>query len=171
MEDGMAKKLSAADWADYLALYQQLNDRLGAQTWFSQGNWQIHFDYLNKENPSGVWLQLVRKNWFDAALHIETWLRNAQVESCTLTVALHIETSKEKHGISRNDFSKRLLEKEGVRIAGWPGYQINPSYAMEPLKAQVAFTRESLVDVLERELTRLQTLGDTIDETIAAVRH
>jgi hypothetical protein len=165
----MAKKLTAEEWGDYLALYEQVSQRLAKQDWFAP-DWQTHYDYLNKENPSGVWFQLVRRNWFDAAIHLETALRNSNLESGTFALALHIETSKDKHGISRNDFSKRFLEQVGDRIESWNGYTIKPNYAMEPFKTELSFTRDTLAAVLTQELERLQTLGDIIDETIAAVR-
>jgi hypothetical protein len=164
----MAKKLSAEAWAEYLALYEEVSQNLAKQDWFANG-WQTHYDYLNKDNPSGVWFQLVRKNWFDAAIHLETWLRNSNLESGTFTLALHVETSKDKHGISRKDFSKRFLEQVGDRIESWDGYSIKPKHAMEPFKTELSFTKNTLAAVLAQELERLQTLGDVIDETIVAV--
>ncbi len=165
----MPKKLSADEWKEYLALYGQVSKHLAGQPWFGR-NWETYYDFLNKDNPSGVWFQLVRKNWFDAAIHLETWLRNSNLESGTFVLALHIETSKDKHGISRNDFSKRFLEQAGEQIQSWDGYTLKPNYAMEPFKVELSFTRDSLVEVLSRELERLQTLGDVVDETITAVK-
>jgi hypothetical protein len=83
---------------------------------------------------------------------------------------LHVETSKERHGLSRNDFSKLFLERCGSEIQSWPGYTLKPNYAIEPFNVQLACTRESLVPVLEAELERLQQLGSVIDQTIQDVR-
>jgi hypothetical protein len=164
-----AKKASAEEWAEYLALYQQLRDQLAREPWFADG-WETRFDYLNRENPRGVWLQLVRKTWFDGAIHLETWINNSLLQSQEIPVVLHVETSIPKHGISRNDFTKRFLEQVGDQIASWPGYTVKPNYAMEPFNTRVRFTKETLVPVLKAEFSRLQQLGDTIDATIEAVR-
>jgi hypothetical protein len=101
---------------------------------------------------------------------LETWLNNSTLQSGTTPLVLHVETSIPKHGISRNDFSRRLLEKRGDVIQSWEGYQIKPNYAMEPFSTRIPFTRETLVPALASELARLQQLGDVIDETIAEVK-
>ena len=157
------------EWQEYLAIYQELSDQLARQPWFTEG-WETRFDYLNQENPRGVWLQLVRKNWFDGALHLETWINNSVLQNGTTPVVLHVETSIPKHGISRNDFSKRFLERSGELIQSWDSYQIKPNYAMEPFSTRLPFTKESLAAGLETEFTRLQSLGEVIDETIEEVR-
>ncbi len=163
------RKASAEEWAEYLALYQTLSDRLARQEWFA-GGWETRFDYLNRESPRGVWLQLVRQNWFDGAIHLETWVNNSVLESKATPVVLHVETSMAKHGISRNDFTRLFLERSGALIQSWDGYLIKPHYAMEPFSTRLAFTKETLVPALESEFTRLQQLGTAIDETIDAVK-
>jgi hypothetical protein len=164
-----AKKASAEEWADYLALYRKLSEQLAREAWFANG-WETRFDYLDRNNPRGVWLQLVRKNWFDGAIHLETWINNSVLQSGTTPVVLHIETSIPNHGISRNDFSKRFLEQAGDTVQSWPGYTVKPNYAMEPISTRVPFTKETLVAALKAEFTRLQQLGDIIDQTIEAVK-
>jgi hypothetical protein len=74
-----AKKLTGEEWEEYLALYGKLSEQLSREHWFADG-WQTHFDYLNRENPRGVWLELVRTSWFDGAIHLETWVNNAVLE-------------------------------------------------------------------------------------------
>lgn len=164
-----AQKATAEEWAEYLELYQKLSDRLARQPWFT-GGWEARFDYLNRDNPRGVWLQLVRPTWFDGAIHLETWLMNSVLQNKTAPVVLHVETSMAKHGLNRNDFSRLFLERSGDLIQGWDGYTVKPHYAMEPFSARVPFTRETLVSVLEAEFSRLQQLGLTIDQTIEEVR-
>jgi hypothetical protein len=163
------RKATAVEWAEYLALYQHLSEQLAREPWFANG-WQTHFDYLDRDNPRGVWLQLVRKSWFDGAIHLETWVNNSALQSQQTPVVLHVETSIPKHGISRNDFAKRFLEQVGEQIQGWSGYVIKPNYAMEPLNTRVPFTKETLVPALKTEFSRLQQLGDVIDQSIADVR-
>jgi hypothetical protein len=41
---------------------------------------------------------------------------------------------------------------------------------MEPFNTRVPFTKETLVPALAAELTKLQQLGDAIDQTIEAVK-
>jgi hypothetical protein len=162
----MAKqKLSAGEWAAYLALYKEVSERLAREPWFKEG-WETRFDYLDKENPRGVWLQLVRQNWFDGAIHLETWINNAVLERKTMPLVLHVETSIPKDGISRNDFSRLFLERSGGLIQSWEGYAIKPNYAMEPFSVPIPFTKETLVSALASELARVQQLGPVIDQTI-----
>jgi hypothetical protein len=163
------RKASPEEWQEYLAVYQELSERLARQPWFAEG-WETRFNYLNQENPRGVWLQLIRKHWFDGALHLETWVNNSVLEKGATPVVLHVETSIPRDGISRNDFSKRFLERSGALIESWEGYQIKPNYAMEPFSTRLPFAKETLATVLEAELTRLQQLGGVIDETIEAMR-
>jgi hypothetical protein len=163
------KKASAEEWSEYLSLYRALGDSLAREAWFGEA-WETRCDFLNPEAPRGVWLQLVRKNWFDGAIHLETWLSNPVLERKATPVVLHIETSIPKHGISRNDFTKRFLERVGDEIRSWEGYVVKPNYAMEPFSVQVPFTKETLVPALEAEFSRLQQLGDVIDETIDEVK-
>src|SRR6266581_2636231 len=111
-----ARKASAEEWAEYLALYQQLSEQLARQPWFA-GGWETRFDYLNRDNPRGVWLQLVRQKWFDGAIHLETWINNTVLQNEAAPVVLHVETSMAKHGLSRNDFSRLFLERSGARRA------------------------------------------------------
>ena len=164
-----ARKAGPEEWKQYLAIYQELSERLARQPWFADG-WETRFDYLNRENPRGVWLQLVRKSWFDGAIHLETWVNNSVLESKATPVVLHVETSIPKHGISRNDFSKRLLERSGELIQRWEGYQIKPHYAMEPFSTRLPCTHETLAAGLEAEFARLQQLGSVIDDTIDEVK-
>jgi hypothetical protein len=163
------RKAGPEEWQEYLAIYQELSDRLARQPWFADG-WETRFNYLNQENPRGVWLQLIRKHWFDGALHLETWINNTVLQNGATPVVLHVETSIPRDGISRNDFSKRFLERSGALIQSWDGYEIKPHYAMEPFSTRLPFTKETLAAVLEAEFTRLQQLGTVIDETIEEVR-
>jgi hypothetical protein len=164
-----ARKASAEEWAEYLALYQKLSEQLAQQPWFAEG-WETRFDYLNRDDPRRVWLQLVRQKWFDGAIHLETWINNTVLQNEAAPVVLHVETSVPKHGLSRNDFSRLLLERSGDLIQSWNGYTIKPNYAMEPFSTRVPFTRETLVSALEAELSRLQQLGTVIDQTIDDVK-
>ena len=164
-----AKKASADEWTEYLALYQALSDRLARQPWFA-GGWETRFEYLNRENPRGVWMQLVRPTWFDGAIHLETWINNSVLENQATPVVLHVETSMAKHGLSRNDFARLLLERSGDLIQSWNGYVVKPNYAMEPFSTRLPFTKETLVPALESEFGRLQQLGTVIDETIDAAK-
>src|SRR5579872_6051466 len=99
------KKATLQEWTDYLALYKELSDSLAQQPWFAEG-WETRYDYLNRDDPGGVWLRLIKKHWFDGAVHLETWINNPILERRAIPIVLHIETSKEKHGLSRNEFSK-----------------------------------------------------------------
>ncbi len=164
-----ARKASAEEWAEYLALYQQLSEQLARQSWFA-GRWETRFDYLNRDNPRGVWLQLVRQKWFDGAIHLETWINNTVLQNEAAPVVLHVETSMAKHGLSRNDFSRLFLERSGDLIQSWNGYTLKPHYAMEPFSTRVPFTRETLVSALQAELSRLHQLGTVIDQTIDDVK-
>lgn len=163
------RKVGMDAWAEYLALFTQLSEKLSDKPWFRE-DWQTVVDYLNRENPSGVWFQLIKKHWFDGAIHIETAINNSALQRNTLSLVLHIETSKERHGLSRNDFSRLFLERCGSQIESWPGYSLKPNYAMEPFNVQLAFTGDTLVPIFERELERLQQLGSAIDKTIQDVR-
>jgi hypothetical protein len=163
------RKLSVEEWQVYLTIYQELSDQLARQPWFA-GGWETRFNYLNRENPRGVWLQLVRQSWFDGAIHLETWINNSVLDSKTVPIVLHVETSIPKHGISRNEFSKLFLERSGDLIGSWPGYTVKPNYAMEPFNTRVPFTQETLSSVLENELSRVQQLGAVIDQTIQDVK-
>jgi hypothetical protein len=165
----VAKKATPEEWAEYLTLYQSLAEQLAREPWFAAG-WETRFDYLNPESPRGVWLQLVRKHWFDGAIHLETWIGNPALQSGQTPVVLHVETSIPNHGLSRNDFSKRLLEQVGEQVESWPGYTVKPNYAMEPFNVRVPFTKETLVPALKAAFSRLQQLGDVIDQTIEAVK-
>jgi hypothetical protein len=102
----MPKKLDAEEWAEYLGLYGTLSENLAREEWFAN-DWQTHFDYLNRENPRGAWFQLVRKNWFDGAIHLETWINNSTLQSGTTPLVLHVETSIPK-----------LFRFHAVRVAG-----------------------------------------------------
>lgn len=164
-----AKKLTGEEWAEYLALYGKLREQLAREAWFAD-DWETRLDYLNREAPRGVWLQLVRKSWFDGAIHLETWLNNAVLERQATPVVLHIETSIPQHGISRNDFSRLFLERHGARIQSWPGYQLKPNYALEPFNIQLPFTKQTLASALAAEFSRLQQLGPEIDRTIQEVK-
>jgi hypothetical protein len=164
-----ARKASPEEWQVYLAIYQEVSDRLARQPWFSDG-WETRFNYLNRENPRGVWLQLIRKHWFDGALHLETWINNTVLQNGATPVVLHVETSIPRDGINRNDFSKRFLERSGELIQSWDGYEIKPNYAMEPFSTRLPFTKATLAAVLEAEFARLQQLGTVIDATIEEVR-
>lgn len=117
-----------------------------------------------------MWLQLVREKWFDGAIHLETWINNSVLQNKAVPVVLHVETSMAKHGLSRNDFSRLFLERSGGLIQSWDGYIIKPNYAMEPFNTRLPFSTDTLVCVLETELSRLQQLGTVIDETIDAVK-
>jgi hypothetical protein len=161
----VAKKLSADEWAEYLALYNELSERLAREPWFAEG-WETRFDYLDQENPRGVWLQLVRPNWFDGAIRLETWINNPVLERKTMPLVLHVETSIPKHGLSRNDFSRLFLERSGALIQSWPGYAIQPTYAMEPFNVGIPFTKETLVPALATEIDRVQQLGAVTDGSI-----
>jgi hypothetical protein len=169
MEGDLMPERSSQDWSEYLALFEQVGQRLSKKPWFADG-WETRVDFLNRANPTGVWMQLVRKNWFDGAIHLETWVRKSVLERGTLTLALHIETSIPKHGLSRNDFTRLFLERCGDLIGTWPGYTVKPNYAMEPFSTQIPFTRETLVPNLEAELERVHELGPAIDAVIAAVK-
>ena len=100
------RKAGPEEWKAYLAIYQELSERLARQPWFSDG-WETRFDYLNREDPRGVWLQLVRKNWFDGALHLETWINNSVLQNGSTPLVLHVETSIPK-----------LFRFHAVRLAG-----------------------------------------------------
>src|SRR5438105_12654627 len=163
------KSSQVQNWSEYLTLFQQLSERLSGKPWFGDG-WETRLDYLNRANPTGAWMQLVRENWFDGAIHLETWVRKSVLERGTLTLALHVETSIPKHGLSRNDFTRLFLEQCGDPIRSWPGYTLKPNYAMDPFSAQIPFTRETLVPNLEAEFERVRQLGPAIDAVIAAVR-
>ncbi len=164
-----SRKVGADAWAEYLALYKTLSDNLARKSWFTE-DWQTVYDYLNRDNPGGVWFQLIKKHWFDGNIHIETWVNNPILERKAVPLVLHIETSKEKDGLSRNDFSKLFLARYGDQIQSWPGYALKPNYALEPFNVQLTFTSETLVSVLETELDRIQQLGPAIDQTIQEVR-
>ncbi|HET6382116.1 MAG TPA: hypothetical protein VFJ58_01890 [Armatimonadota bacterium] len=163
------KKLSPEQWGEYLKLYEDVSAELQKKPWFEE-DWQTRKNYLNKSNPSGAWMQLIRDNWFDGNIHIETWLRNSNLDEQRFPLVLHIETSIPKHGLSRNDFTRVFLERARGIVESWDGYVIKPDYAMEPISARVPFTKETLVPALVGELERFQTLGTLIDQTIKEVK-
>jgi len=164
-----AKKLKPEEWAAYLELYSEVNRRLRAQLWFADG-WETKIDYLNPDKPRGVWMDLIRKDWFDGAIHLESWVNQGRLEIGTSPVALHFETVKDRHGVNRNALAAYLLERKGQEVREWEGYTVRSDYSQEPIRTTVACNRETLVENLEREFVRLHTLGAVIDEAIAAQR-
>ncbi|MCA1595135.1 MAG: hypothetical protein LC772_01735 [Chloroflexi bacterium] len=164
-----AKKLKPEDWAAYLALYREVDGRLRVLPWFVDG-WETKIDYLNPEKPRGAWMDLIRADWFDGAIHLETWVNQGRLEIGTSPVVLHFETVKDKHGVNRNGLAAYLLERKGTEIREWEGYTVRADYSQEPVRTTVPCSRETLVESLEREFTRLHTLGAVIDEAIAAQR-
>lgn len=164
-----AKKAGPEEWALYPDLYMELSDRLREKPWFAEG-WQTAYSYLNADNPGGVQFRLIKENWFDGAVHFETWVTNAHLERRSCPLVLHIETSKENDGLSRNDFTRVFLARHGAEIQSWPGYTIKPNYALEPFNVRLAFTMDTLVPVLEAELERLRRLVPAIDRTIEETR-
>jgi hypothetical protein len=166
-----AKKLTKAEWEEYLAQFNVVCERLEAQAWFAEGGWQTVGDLLgDKENPRGVWMGLIKPHWFNGNLHIETWLNQSVLEAKALPVVLHVETSEARDGVNRNRFSKLFLERAQATVEGWDGWTVKPTYAQEPISTRAPFTKETLPEVLERELTHLQTLGAIIDQTIDDTR-
>ena len=152
---------------EYLPLFQDLVERLQAAEWFQDG-W-AGGSWANGGRNSGV--TIYRPRWETGnALHLETWIGNADVKRGTVVVALHVETSHEKTGIKRTDFHKLFLERCGPTVAAWEGYRVHPTYAMEPLRGTFAYTKDGLSALLQREFERMAALAPALDGIVTDLR-
>ena len=153
-------------WEEYLSLFQEAGQQLSQTQWFRE-SWEIHTGYMiNGETPRGVAFRLAKPEWFDGAIHLESWLSNADLKRGTVPVALHVETSHGKTGLNKNQFVKLLLEQSADLIRSWEGYAVKEKYAAEPLRRNVPFDKTNLVPQMVAEYNQLQQLERIINRII-----
>ncbi len=159
--------------SDYAALYEKLAIELAMEPWYGK-EWKTTSGFFpNAETPKSVFIQLFRDTWFNEegkGIHLESWMTNADVARGTVTVVLHIESSKERTGINGKLLVKNILAAVGDRIEAWEGYQTKESYTMQPITGKLAITPETFSKTLRHEFNRLAGLADTIDAAIVVAR-
>ncbi len=164
----MSDKLATeADWAPFVELFQVLDGKLKAASWFING-WTTNYRYVALGNR--VIFLLYKEHWSNGAIHFKTRITNTDLDKEFIRVGLHVETSIPKQGINRVVFDKLLLEEGGDLLKSWDRYVIKPTHYQKPFHTWIPFTQETLVSSLESEFSRVQQLGSIIDKAIEGAR-
>ncbi len=133
-------------------------------------SWQISAGvYPNKRNPDGAGIQLFKGGWFNdtgGGLHFETWIKKTHHERGELPFVFHIEVGKARAGFGQREFRDEFLACCGDQLTR-KGYEINPRYAMEPVRCFRKFTEADFLDVCVKEFLFLSRFGSKIDRSIA----
>lgn len=168
------QKLTRADWQEWLKRFDALDRKLRREAWFA-ADWDTYYDgRFESDSPRIIYL-LFRKHWipgliqgvpYPALIYFKTRMTHSDLAAGTIRVGLHVETNQQDHAINRAAFLEALMALGGDVMKSWPGYELKPRNFNRPFNTRVRFTAETLIDVVEAEFARLQTLGDDVDAAI-----
>ncbi len=153
------------EWEFYLTRYQALDRRLRGCSWFGAEGWDTQFRFIPPEDSPRVIFLLYKTRW-GVDVHFKTRLTNLDLQKRTARVGLHIEANVPTHGFSRTAFNKLFQERLAEADTSLPDYTAKPRHDQKPLHTVVAFTDETLVDVLKAEFETVRLLGLAIDSVL-----
>jgi hypothetical protein len=161
--------VAASSWRDFEPAYRGLPERLGQERWAK--GWDVHVG----EMTNGIFAQVSKPTWLNGepgtggGVHLETWVGNADVKRKSLQVVLHVETSRERQRISRNDVAAGLFAHGATVVDDLvaAGYAVKPKNPAQPFGVHVPVTPASAADALVAELRRLAAIAPVVDRVLA----
>ena len=175
------KAKSVETLEDALTIGKQLLDQVASELrkekWFADDGWTVSVHYFPPapEEAESVSMHVSKNHWFDEdrqGIHFETHLGPKQLAEQECPVMLHLFHSKTIPGttIKRDRVARPFVDAIYGLISGWDGYVFRAGkYGTQPFTYRLAFTCETFVELLAKELRRLCTqLGPEIESALAS---
>ena len=160
----MAKTVeySEAKFQPYHVEFDSLRNELKKTAWGR--DWNFRAEMFGEPRIRGASIRMWKKRWPEE-IHFESWIGNADIERGSATLAFHIETPLGDFGVRRNEFNRMLIERGAERMDDWKGFTLSPR-SFQTIKRHVPFKQGDIAKALTPEFTRLQRLGEVIDQVL-----
>ena len=160
--------MDSSSWTLFVEQYPQVMAayrKMARFDWFKEGGWAAFIGHYTH----GIFMQVYKPHWYNQSfdgIHFELALDARCVANRTVSIQLHI-THKAVLP-DRERFNALTIPKMKEIVAEWgPAYELSETKLSERLNLDVPFSKSNFAQKVSAEFTRICTLDDIIDETLA----
>ena len=153
---------SKAKFQPYHDEFDSLRKGLKKMAWAK--DWNFKAEMFGEPRIRGASIRMWKKRRPEE-IHFESWIGNADIERGSATLAFHLETPLGDFGVRRNEFNRLLIERGAEMMGDWKGFTLSPR-SYQTIKRHVRFEQGKIAEALTPEFSRLQRLGEPIDQAL-----